>query len=199
VSFPSLLRRRRALCTLARVPGEPEAFAEFYEAYSPRVLVFFARRVFDAELAMELTSETFALALDNCEQFRGTLAEEEQGWLFAIARHELSRFWRRGRVEREALVRIGVSVPAFEDEDLERVERMAGLDGLKDALREAMAGLPEGQRRAVELRVLEEMGYPQIAEALTVSEDVARARVSRGLRSMAAALDGATDNWEELS
>jgi RNA polymerase sigma-70 factor (ECF subfamily) len=155
--------------------------------------------VFDAELAMELTSETFALALDNCEQFRGTLAEEEQGWLFAIARHELSRFWRRGRVEREALVRIGVSVPAFEDEDLERVERMAGLDGLKDALREAMAGLPEGQRRAVELRVLEEMGYPQIAEALTVSEDVARARVSRGLRSMAAALDGATDNWEELS
>ncbi len=50
------------------------------------MLVFFTRRVLDAELAMDLTAETFATALTRREQFAGRSAEEEQAWLFAIAR-----------------------------------------------------------------------------------------------------------------
>jgi RNA polymerase sigma-70 factor (ECF subfamily) len=37
--------------------------------------------------------------------------------------------------------------------------------------------------------VLDELPYPQIAERLGVSEQTVRARVSRGLRALAAALD----------
>jgi hypothetical protein len=33
----------------------------------------------------------------------GTSAEEEQGWLFAIARSQLTHFFRRGEVERAAI------------------------------------------------------------------------------------------------
>jgi RNA polymerase sigma factor (sigma-70 family) len=63
-------------------------------------------------------------------------------------------------------------------------------------LAEALGALPPDQRRAVELRVVDELGYGEIASALAVSEDVVRARVSRGLRAMAQLLDRRGVNLE---
>ena len=180
-----LVSRVAQPCALARARHDPDAFAVFYDRYASRVLVFFARRVLDAEVALDLTSETFAQALKNRDQFRGRLEEEEQAWLFAIARTQLTRYWRRGRVEREALQRYAVDVPPLTDAELERVERMAGLRDLTPHLLEAIAALPPDQRRAVRLRVVDELDYAQVAERMGVSEQVARARVSRGLRAMA--------------
>ena len=44
-------------------------------------------------------------------------------------------------------------------------------------------------REALWLRVVEERSYGEIADALDISEQTARARVSRGLRSLGRALD----------
>jgi len=181
--------RLKSPCLLARARSDPDAFAAFYDAYAQRVLVFLARRLLDAEVALDLASETFAKALELRCQFRGRTPEEEQAWLFTIARSELSHFWRRGRVEREALARIGVEVPMLTDTDLERIEDLAGVGAVAARLHEAMERLPDDQRRAVELRVVAELGYEEIAIALEVSQQVARARVSRGLRSLATTLD----------
>lgn len=176
-------------CLLVRAQSDPDAFAEFYDAYAERVLVFLTRRILDAEVAMDLMSETFAKALQQRRQFRGRTAEEEQAWLFAIARSELSHFWRRGRVERQALARFEVEVPLLSDTDLERIEDLAGIQAVAAPLQEVMERLPPDQRRAVELRVIEESGYAEIAGTLQVTQQVARARVSRGLRALAEALD----------
>lgn len=176
-------------CLLVRAQSDADAFAEFYDAYAERVLVFLARRVLDAEVALDLMSETFAKALQRRRQFRGDSTEEEQAWLFAIARSELSHFWRRGRVERQALARVGVDVPMLSDTDLERIEDLAGIQVVAARVREAMEYLPSDQRRAVELRVIEESGYEEIAQSLEVTQQVARARVSRGLRALAASLN----------
>jgi RNA polymerase sigma factor (sigma-70 family) len=171
-------------CALARARTDPDAFAAFYDAYDARVLVFFTRRVLDVELALDLTAETFAQAWENRAQFRGVRAEEEQGWLFALARTQLSRYWRRGRVEREALFRLAVEVPTLSDAEIDRVERMAGLGAMAPRLAGALASLPQEQKRAVELRVIGELEYSVVAAQLGVSEQAARARVSRGLRAM---------------
>ena len=176
---------RRSDCLLRESLADPDAFADFYDAYAERVLLYFARRVLDVDTAFDLLSETFATALERRHQFRGSSAEEEQGWLFSIARSELSHYWRAGRVERIALARIGVGVPALSDPEIERIEQLAGINDLVPALQDAMASLPEDQRRAVELRVVEEHGYAEVASILGVSEQTARARVSRGLRALA--------------
>ncbi len=179
------IARRRSRCLLTQSREDPDAFAEFYDAYAERVLVFLARRVFDVEAAFDLLSETFATALERRSQFRGDSPEEEQGWLFAIARSELSHFWRSGKVERSALARLGVPVPGLSDPELERIEHLAGVASLAAPLADAMASLPEDQRRAVELRVVDECGYGQVADRLGITEQTARARVSRGLRTLA--------------
>jgi RNA polymerase sigma-70 factor (ECF subfamily) len=179
---------RRQTCLLARSREDPDAFAAFYDAYAERVLVYFTRRVLDVDVAFDLLSETFAKALEHRAQFRGDRAEHEQGWLFSIARSELSHYWRDGNVERSALARLGVPVPGLTDPEIERIEDMAGLSEVAAPLADALAALPPDQRRAVELRVIEEHGYAEVAEMLGISEQNARARVSRGLRALALAL-----------
>jgi RNA polymerase sigma factor (sigma-70 family) len=176
---------RRPSCLLVESREDPDAFAGFYDAYAERVLVFFTRRVLDVETAFDLLSETFAKALERRTQFRGDSAEQEQGWLFSIARSELSHYWRDGNVERSALARMGVPVPGLSDPQIERIEDMAGLSEVAAPLADAMAALPGEQRRAVQLRVVEEYGYAEIAQMLGITEQNARARVSRGLRALA--------------
>ena len=180
-----LPRFRRSSSLLAQSRQDPDAFAAFYDVYAERILLFLVRRVLDVDTAFDLLSETFATALERRHQFRGSTAEEEQGWLYSIARSELSHFWRDGKVERTALARLGVGVPALSDPEIERIEQLAGINDLVPALHDAMASLPEDQRRAVELRVVEEHGYSEVATILGVSEQTARARVSRGLRALA--------------
>jgi RNA polymerase sigma factor (sigma-70 family) len=182
---------------LVQSQQDPEAFAAFFEAYSDRVLGFLVRRVLDPEVAFDLMSETFATALERCRQFRGATAEEEQGWLFAIARTELSQYWRAGKVERTALNRLTVTLPFLTDPEFERIEELAGLAPLVATLPVAMAALPGDQRRAIELRVVEERSYPDVAAALDVAEPAARARVSRGLRALARELS--TSPTDELT
>jgi RNA polymerase sigma-70 factor (ECF subfamily) len=175
---------------LVRSREDPAAFAAFYEAYADRVLAFLVRRVLDPELAFDLLSETFAKALASRDQFRGNSAGEEQGWLFAIARSELHMYWRTGNIERSALARYAITVPTLSDQEHERIEALAGLSGASETLLDAMSALPADQRRAVELRVLEDLSYPDLAATLDVSEATARARVSRGLRALGRAMRG---------
>jgi RNA polymerase sigma factor (sigma-70 family) len=182
------LLKRTSDCLLRRAHEDPEEFSAFYDAYSDRVLTFLARRVLDPEVAFDLLSETFAKALERQVQFRGNSAAEEQAWLFSIARSEVSHYWRSGRVERAALQRFAVTVPALGEAELDRIEALAGLSAMDHTLLGALDALPDDQRRAVTLRVIDERSYADVAAALDVSEPTARARVSRGLRTLALAV-----------
>lgn len=78
--------------------GTSDDFGEFYSRTEAAVLVYFARRTRDAELAADLTAETFAQALASRGRFRPRRAPA-RAWLFGIAAHVLARSLRRGRVE----------------------------------------------------------------------------------------------------
>jgi RNA polymerase sigma-70 factor (ECF subfamily) len=86
--------------------------------------------------------------------------------------------------------RAGVQAPALAPEELVRIEELAALGELRAAVAGALAALGAEQRDAVRLRVVEELDYAAVAGRLGISEQAARARVSRGLRSLATALDG---------
>jgi RNA polymerase sigma-70 factor (ECF subfamily) len=101
--------------------------------------------------------------------------------LFAIARHQLSRWVRREAIEDRARHRLGIPPMALTDEQLERIDASAELD----YVREALDQLPEGLAKAVSLRVADELPYPDVAVALGCTEAAARVRVSRGLSRLA--------------
>jgi RNA polymerase sigma factor (sigma-70 family) len=164
-------------------------FDDLYRRESEGMLVFFTRRTFDPEVALDLTAETFAQAYVGWRRVRGDSREERQAWLYTIARRQLSRYLRRGRVEREALVRLGILVPVAHEDDLRSIERRAELTELRSALGGELERLSSEQRRALELRVVQERPYEEVAREMGISEPAARARVSRGLRALGRALD----------
>jgi RNA polymerase sigma factor (sigma-70 family) len=153
------------------------------------VLVFLARRTLDGEVALELTAETFAQAYLGFGRLRGEAPEQRQAWIYTIARRQLSRYQRRGRVERRALRRLGIQTPVAHEDDLSQIEDRAGIAALRTALSGELARLSVGQRRALELRIVQERPYEEVASALGISELAARARVSRGLKALSRALD----------
>jgi RNA polymerase sigma-70 factor (ECF subfamily) len=152
-------------------------------------LVFFVRRTFDAELAMDLTAETYAQAWRGWARVRPGGSEETRAWLFTIARRQLSRYRRRGRVEQRALLKLGIASPSLDAADVAEIHAAADLSELREALRAELASLTSEQRDALQLRVVEELPYVVVARRLGISETNARARVSRGLRALARALD----------
>jgi RNA polymerase sigma-70 factor, ECF subfamily len=172
---------------LAAVAAEPEAFAAFYRRHVAPLLAYFLRRTRDAELAADLTAETFAAALDGSHRFdprRGPAV----AWLYGIARRQLAHALRRGAVEDRARRRLRMAPLDLTDEALERVEALAALDST--ALRDALTALPDDQRAAVRARVLEEREYTEIAVDARTSESVIRKRVSRGLAGLRSRLEG---------
>jgi len=156
----------------------------FYREHARGLLLFFARRTFDAEAALDLTAETFAAAFASRRTLRGATDEEVGGWLFAIGRRQLARYFEAGAVSRELVRRLGVQTPVAASAELERIEELAGLGTLRAALRDQLVALDAGQRQALWLRVVNEQPYAPVAEQLGISEQAARARVSRALRAL---------------
>lgn len=169
--------------------GGVTAFGDFYAANSRQILAYFARRTFDAEASRDLTSETFAQAFQHRNRFRGSTDAEATGWLYGIARHQLSRYARKGKVERKAVDRLGIQVPRVSEDDYERIVELAGLADMRAQVLTAFSALSNDAREALRLRVIEDHSYPEVAQALGVSEQAARARVSRALRRLADAVE----------
>jgi RNA polymerase sigma factor (sigma-70 family) len=175
---------------LRRSASEPEAFAEFYRGLFEPVLAYLARRVYDPEIALELAAESFAQAYLARGRFRGTSDGEAEAWIYRIARRQLARYFRNGRVRLRAMERLRIDLPRLDAERSAAIEELAELDGLRSALRNELARVSRSQREALWLRVVEEMSYAEVAERLEISEQAARARVSRGLKTLSTALDG---------
>jgi RNA polymerase sigma-70 factor, ECF subfamily len=182
---------------LRRSARDPSAFAEFYSDESERLLVFFARRTFDGHAAMDLCAETFAQAFASRRRFRGRTEPEARGWLYAIAHRQLARYLEAGFVERRTVERLGIATPVVGEDDLEAIERRAGISALRPALAAELDRLSGEQRQALQLRVVEQLPYEEVARRLQIAEPAARARVSRALRLLGPRLDMALGGRDE--
>lgn len=180
---PSVLGEYRSDAELlAATDGDPDAFGDFYRRHIDAILGYFWTRTRDRDVTLDLASETFAAALEGRSKF-----DPERGvpvqWVFGIAKHQLSQFWRRQKVSRRARERLRIITPvtpAIGWEDLESVE--ARIDAGR--LHAALARVPVKNREAVRLRVVEERDYAEIAEQLSCTAGAARVRVLRGLRQL---------------
>lgn len=164
--------------------GDADAFGVFFDRHFDTVLAFVHRRVYAPQVAFDLTSETFARALQALPTFQERGGSPPIGWLLVIARNLIIDAQRRGVVADDARRRLGMRAVDLTDGDLERVEDLCAQAAMTERLAEALAELPQEQREAVLASVVDELTYPEIAQQLGCSESVVRKRVSRGLRSM---------------
>lgn len=155
-----------------------------FDENAQALLRFFARRVIDLQVATDLTSETFAAALSSRRRFRGKTYDDLRPWLFGIAKNLLREYYRKGRVEQEAMRRLAMEPVEVSPDDITELEELAELVELRSRLAGHLGRLPAEQRIAIEQRILRGLEYSRISSDLGVTEATLRARVSRGLRSL---------------
>jgi RNA polymerase sigma factor (sigma-70 family) len=171
--------------------SDPQAFREFYERYAVWMRAWFQRQTGSESAALDLTAETFAQAWRGLRRFRDMADGSGAPWLFGIARNLLRQYHKHNRIETAARARLGMPVDWEGTEAYDAVDDRIAARALRPALQSAVAGLPAEQQRALELRVVQQLPYEEVAGRLDCSINAARLRVSRALRSLTTQLEGA--------
>jgi RNA polymerase sigma-70 factor, ECF subfamily len=154
---------------------------DLYERYASRLYGFCLQRLGNREEAEDAVQTTFLNAFRGLS--RGVVPASESAWLFKIAENVcLSRHraaFRRRRVEAPgdlAAVEETVAAPVRADDELIPLE-------------EALAEMPEAQRRALLLREWQGLSYREIAAELEVSQSAVETLIFRARRSLARRLE----------
>jgi RNA polymerase sigma factor (sigma-70 family) len=165
---------------VAALPETARA-TDLYERYASRLYGFCLHRLGSREEAEDAVQTTFLNAFRGLS--RGVVLESESAWLFKIAenvcasRHRAA--FRRRRVEAPAdlaAVEETVAAPPRAEDELIPLE-------------EALAEMPEAQRRALLLREWQGLSYREIAAELEVSQSAVETLIFRARRSLARRLE----------
>jgi RNA polymerase sigma-70 factor (ECF subfamily) len=170
---------------------DPQAFRELYERYAVWIRSWFLRHTGSESAALDLTAETFAQAFGAARRFRDEADGSAAPWLFGIGRNLLRQYHKHNRIETAARARLGIPLAFAECEEYDRVDERDEAVALAPRLRRALGGLPTEQRRALQLRVVHQLPYEEVAGRLGCSQNAARLRVSRALRALTAQVGGA--------
>lgn len=155
----------------AYVGGDEAAFQELFRRYAPIVFGMIKRHLRDAELAQELTQQTFFKLHGARADFR--LDSRLRPWLLTIAMNLVREHWRRKKRRPQADIELDRRpAPMPERSNLE-------LDERSRLLHAAMQRLPESQRSVVELHWFQERPYREVAELLGTTEGAVRVRAHR--------------------
>jgi RNA polymerase sigma-70 factor (ECF subfamily) len=163
---------------LARVQaGDPDAFADMFDAHVQAVHRYCARRSEDVEAAEDLTSVVFLEAWRIRAQ--AVLVEGSlRPWLLAIARNVARNANRSRRRYRAALVRLhALPVPDMEDH-ADAVAAQVDAPGARETVAAALAQLSDKQREVAELCLVERLSPGAAARVLGVPEGTVKSRLA---------------------
>jgi len=166
----------------------PDAYVEVCERHVADISRWLRRQVGQAD-AGDLLAETLARGWYARRRFRDPGTGSAGPWLQAIAANVVREYRRRGAVDLRARRKLGLSV-AVETTVLEEAD--ARLSAAHDflALSAPLGRLPNEQRTALELRVVDELEYAEIGARQGVAAATARTRVHRALASLRLAMRG---------
>ncbi len=169
---------------LAYQAGDDEAFAELVREYRPQLLGHARRKLGCPEAAEDAVQEALVRALRAMPRFNGNYLVGP--WLHRILSNVCSDEGNRKRREGEKTERFASNDRALNPPST--IEDELGLDIDDSELADAVDNLSEQYREALMLRFVEELSYEEVAAKAGVSEENARARVSRARNAVRAAL-----------
>lgn len=162
--------------------GDAQAFDQLCLTYHDALWRFAYQMLRSREGAQDVVQDVF---LDVWERRASlTITTSISAYLFSAVRRRSLFYLRHDRTtERIAAAWGPTEVPALgitAESPLVAVER----SDLRAMLRQSLASLPPARRQAVALRWGEHLSYDEIAEAMGISSEAARAHVSRAYRAL---------------
>lgn len=175
---------------LARMASDSAAICVLYDRHFGRLVAALIREGQDRELAFDLAQEAFARLLLAGDRIKIAPSGSVWPWLIAVGRNLLADSRRKNRAETSARQRLGIRSVPFEADAVADLIARVDSEALEAPLTAAFASLPVEQQVAIAAHVRNDVAYADLAEATGVSEELLRARVSRGLRALRLRLSG---------
>ncbi len=165
--------------------GDGDAFGEVVRRWERKIYALAYGITGSVEDARDATQETFISAYRNLPRFRGEA--QVSSWLHRIAVNQCITRQRRARVRAETALEEEVesgreqflstaadATPAHASESKQRAE----------AVRRAVATLPQELREVVLMKEFEELTFQEIADALQIPLSTVKSRLYTALRQL---------------
>lgn len=166
--------------------ADPREFVALYDLHFEAIHRFLVGRCSDTQLAEDLCSDTFMIALEKLPKFKWT-GRPLRSWLYRIALNELNQYYRKHKKERE------VAIKQWHDEaqdfdgadlDLKKKEDEAAALASIQGLNASFEQLKRKDQDILSLRFFEDLSYKEIADSLNISVSNVGVRINRALERL---------------
>jgi RNA polymerase sigma-70 factor (ECF subfamily) len=172
-----------ALITAVAERRDREAFTLLFDHFAPRLNAYLRRLGTDPATAEEIAQETMVTLWHKAPQYnpeKSSLAT----WLYRIARNR-----RVDNLRRDRLDYLDVSDPILEAADATDLVAEVDMQQRKDAVRSALASLPEEQLSVVRLAFFDDLSHSQISEQIGLPLGTVKSRIRLGFTRLRRSLE----------
>jgi len=158
---------------------QAHALGRLYELYYERIFRFCVHRLFNKEIAEDVTSTVFLEVARGIRNFKGRTEADFRNWLYAIAANQANAYIRKSSRRKKLLAEAAGSMTAFAADS---TDKSSELDW--PGLYTAILKLKPQHQTIVTLRFFENLKYEQIAQILNVKEVTVRVTLHRILNEL---------------
>ncbi|MBX3052239.1 MAG: sigma-70 family RNA polymerase sigma factor [Caldilineaceae bacterium] len=168
---------------LARtVAQDVQAFEALYDRHAKTVYSLILRVVRDPEAAEELVQESFWQVWRKAEQFNGNGAVG--AWLSRIGRNKALDHLRRLKARPQSDGSVPETLERIPAPESRQVEAEVSRSWDRQHLQEALAAIPDEQRRCLEMAYFDGKSQREIAEVMGMPIGTIKTRVRIGLEKL---------------
>jgi RNA polymerase sigma-70 factor (ECF subfamily) len=162
-----------------RAKTQAQALGRLYEKYYQKIFRFCVYRLFNKEIAEDVTSAVFLQVARGIRSFKGQSEQDFRNWLYAIAANQANAYIRKSSRRKKLLAEAADFITAS---DNDRPDNSAEPDWPR--LYAAILKLKPQHQTIVTLRFFENFKYEQIAQILNVKEVTVRVHLHRILNEL---------------
>ena len=173
-AMAKLVERTEDNDLVLRAKTQAEALGRLYELYYERIFRFCVHRLFNKEIAEDVTSAVFLQVARGIRGFKGRSEQDFRNWLYAIAANQANAYIRRTSRRKKLLAEAAGSM---------RPTNAGSADMSFEPdwprLYAAILKLKPQHQTIVILRFFENFSYEQVAQILDVKEATLRVTLHR--------------------
>ena len=158
---------------------DAEALGRLYDLYYERIFRFCVYRLFNKEIAEDVTSTVFLEVARKIRGFKGQTEQDFRNWLYAIAANQANATIRKSSRRKKLLKDAADSITASATENTNPSYKPDW-----PSLYMAILKLKPQHQTIVTLRFFENFSYEQISQTLNVKEATLRVTLHRILNQL---------------
>jgi len=161
-------------------------FVALYDLHVDAVHRFLVSRTANTQLAEDLTSDTFMIALEKLHKFKWT-GRPFRSWLYRVAINEMNQYYRKHKKERElALKQWKEEGEHFDAADMNLKKNEDAQEAVESIrqLNQSFGLLKPKEQDILSLRFFEDQSYQEISETLNISVSNVGVRLNRALKRL---------------